>query len=113
MKVNINIPRAPSGLSGRSRRFWKQINEAYVLESHALKLLEEACWVLDRIQQDQATVEDEGRTYTDKNGCPRLHPSIDSERQQRNLLIRLLRELRLGDGEIPEESRPPRLKYGK
>jgi len=53
-------------------------------------------------------VANEGRMYNDRYGQPRLNPALEDERQQRNLLIRLLRELRLED--FPEESRPPRLR---
>jgi len=101
-------PKAPKGLSSRSKAFWKRVNEEYELENHALRILEQACWCMDRIQEDQETVANEGRTYNDRYGQPRLNPALEDERQQRNLLIRLLRELRLED--FPEESRPPRLR---
>lgn len=103
----MDTPRAPAGLSARSRAFWRRICECYELEDHALRILEQACRTLDRIQEDQETVSRDGRTYTDRYGQPRLHPCLDDERQQRNLLIRLLRELRLDD--LPDEARPPRI----
>lgn len=104
----IKLPRAPKGLSASSRAFWKKVNQEYLLEDHALRILEQACFCMDRIAQDQETVEREGRTYTDRYNQPKLHPCVEDERQQRNLLIRLLRELRLED--FPEEVRQPRLR---
>ena len=107
-RINAKTPTAPKGLSSRSKTFWKKVNQNYDLENHALRILEQACFCMDRIQEDQTTVASEGRTYVDRYDQPRLHPCLEDERQQRNLLIRLLRELRLED--FPEESRPPRLR---
>ena len=109
LKTEIEIPSPPKGLRKRSREFWQHINESYVLQEHHLQLLEQVCRTLDRIAENQEAIRQEGRTYVDRYGQPKIHPCGDDERQQRNLLIRLMRELCL-DNENPEENRSPRLK---
>lgn len=99
----------PSHLKKGGRKFWKKVlNDFEIEDGHHLMLLENACQCLDRIDEAQAEIEKEGAYFTDRFGQPKEHPAHKTERDNKILFARLVRELNL-DIEPPRESRPPSL----
>ena len=100
---------APKHLQDEGRAFWKSVLGDYLLEdSHHLKLLENACQCLDRISQARRHLRKNGCFFKDRFGQMKENPAGKSERDNKILFSRLLRELNL-DTEAPRESRPPAL----
>lgn len=105
--MTAKIQRAPTHLQKSGKKFWKSVLSDYALEdAHHLKLLESACACLDRVDQAQAEIEAEGAYFKDRWGMPKEHPAHKTERDNKILFSRLVRELCL-DVEAPKESRPP------
>ena len=103
------LPKTPARLRPESAKFWRDIVAEYELEQHHLKILESACRCWDRILEDREVIEKEGRFFKDRYDQPKPHPAVDDETKQKNLFMRLIRELCL-DSIEPDEKRPPRLK---
>jgi phage terminase small subunit len=105
---NIKLPKTPTGLRTESAKFWRDTVKIFEFEQHHLKLLEAACRCWDRILEDREILEKEGKYFLDRYKQPKPHPALDDEKRQKNLFMRLIRELCL-DAVVPDESRPPRL----
>ena len=104
--------RAPRHLTAPSRRFYEQVVDDYVLESHHLRLLQLLCESFDRGQEARKILDAEGLTVVDtKLGISRPHPCISIERDSAVRVARFTRELNLSEGP-PDTLRPPGLKYG-
>jgi len=100
------IPKPPQGLGAEGRKFWRGVHRDYeITECHDLKILGLASGCLDRIFESEQEIERSGSYYIDRFGQPKEHPAHKTERDNKILLARLLRELRL-DIE-PPGSRPP------
>ena len=80
----------------------------YQLEPHHVSLLDQAAKCLDRIEAARAILDKNGVVVLDRFGCPKQHPAMNVELQNKITFSRLLRELNL-DTEAPTESRPPRI----
>jgi hypothetical protein len=89
------LPPAPSGIGPRGRRLWRSIVGAYALADHELVLLAEACRVVDRLEEIRAVVERDGSMVVGSKNQMVMHPGILEERQQRDLLARLIARLSL------------------
>jgi phage terminase small subunit len=77
-----------------------------ISDEHTLRLLEQACGCLDRIEQAREAIEKTGLTFEDRFGQRRMTPEVLIERDMRSLFMRLIRELGF---DLPAtESRPPR-----
>ena len=101
------IKRVPSHLESEGKKFWRQVLKDFDLrDAHHLKILENACQSLDRISEAQEQIKIDGAYFRDRFGQPREHPAHATERNNKTLFARLLRELSL-DLNIPEENRPP------
>ena len=101
------IKRAPSHLESEGKKFWRQVLKDFDLrDAHHLKILESACQCLDRIEQAKDDLKKDGLYFIDRFGQPKERPSNKTERDNKVLFARLLRELSL-DLNIPEENRPP------
>ncbi|OLT08689.1 hypothetical protein BJF77_12040 [Kocuria sp. CNJ-770] len=87
-------PRAPRGLGEKSRELWRRTVREYELTDAELVVLGEACRVLHIVEQLEEIVEAKGFMASSSQGL-RTHPAVVEQRQQRLLLSRLLRELRL------------------
>lgn len=99
----------PKHLKVGTKKWIKKILADYELEDHHIKILITAaeCW--ERITQARNQIKKEGAYYTDRWGCPKSHPALADERNNRIVFARLLRELNLTE-EGPD-ARPPGLKY--
>ena len=102
--------RAPSHLSKAAKRWWREVFDAYQLESHQVKVLTLAAEAWDRCQQAREILADSGSTFLDRFGSPRARPEVSVERDSRLAFARLVRELNLTLE--PPDGRPPRL-YGE
>lgn len=107
MKNKIRIPKH---LSNDAKKLFKYVTESFELEQHHLHLLCLACEALTRAKQARKEIEKYGLTSVDRYGQVKMRPEVQIERDSRISFCRLIRELNLS--EEPEESRPPRLKYG-
>ena len=99
--------RTPTQLTPESRKLWRETLAGYELEPHHLKLLESACRAWDRIVQAQEQINKDGAYFKDRYDQFKPHPALEVENKNRNMFMRLIRELAL-DIEPPKESRPPR-----
>ncbi len=102
------MKRAPCNLSDESKQFWKDVLNDFELESHHLKLLEAACRCWDRIVEAKQQAKADGAYFKDRYGQHKPHPALEVETKNRNLFMRLIRELGLDLENTPKDSRPPR-----
>jgi len=106
--MTAKIKRAPSHLKTEGKKFWRQVLRDFDLsDAHHLKILESACQCLDRIEQAKDDLKKDGLYFIDRFGQPKERPSNKTERDNKVLFARLLRELAL-DINFPEDARPPR-----
>ena len=97
----------PKHLSLESRNFYKKVIEEFEFSEHHLKILQAACETWDRIVEARIEVEKKGQFFVDRWNQPRENPAAKSERDQKVVFARLIRELNL-DISAPD-SRPPSL----
>jgi P27 family predicted phage terminase small subunit len=97
----------PKTLSAPTRRWFEQVAETFVLESHHLRILELAGRSWDRAEEARAILKKEGLTTLDRYKQVKPHPAVNIERDSQLRFARLIRELAL-DVEPPASSRPPR-----
>jgi phage terminase small subunit len=110
MITSTRQPKAPAHLSDSSRRWFDSIAATFRLEAHHVELLTQAATALDRITEARQILADDGIIIHDQHGT-RAHPAVKVEKDSSILFARLVRELRLGDDDLPGEySRPPRLR---
>lgn len=103
--------RPPAGLKAAGKRLWQHIAESFELEEHDLILVTSLCETLDRKNQAEKELKVAGNlTFTNRHGEERQRPQVGIIRDCNILLARLRREL--GLSEIPDDSRPPPLRYG-
>jgi P27 family predicted phage terminase small subunit len=99
----------PKHLQKEGRDFWESVlSDFNIKDGHHLKLLENACVCLDRIAQARRQIKKHGGFYKDRFNQPKEHPAHKTERDNKIIFARLLRELNL-DIEPPRESKPPAL----
>ena len=99
----------PSFLTPAAKRWFCRITEQYVFETEGeWTLLEPSAAVLDRITECRKRIAAEGLTVTTAGGGCKPHPCLSAERDNRILLARLCRELRLA-APSADENRIPRL----
>ncbi len=104
----MKIPRAPNGLKGPGKRFWKKVLSEYDLqESCDTERLFMACRSLDEIADSEAVIKVEGLFIEDRFKQKREHPAGKVIRENKTLFCRIIRELGL-DIVPPGDSRPPR-----
>jgi P27 family predicted phage terminase small subunit len=86
----------PQHLSARSKAFWRRLTGEYVItDAPGLELLRRACEASDRADSAREEIEGDGATFRTRFGEIRVHPAIAVERDARNALRQLLRELRV------------------
>lgn len=91
------IPRAPTGLRARGRRFWRETLAEHELNRPELAVLEEVCRTLDDIDLLHDAVRVDGVTVAGSTGQTRAHPALVELRQQRQVVGRLVAQLGLED----------------
>jgi phage terminase small subunit len=101
------MKRAPSDFSDESRKFWNETLKLFELEPHHLKLFEAACRCWDRVVEAREQVEKDGAYFKDRYDQWKPHPALDVETKNKNLFMRLIREMGFSL-EKPEHPRPPR-----
>ena len=102
------MKQAPKNLSQESHKFWNEILKIYELQPHHEKILEAACRCWDRVLEARLTVEKEDAYFKDRFGQVKSHPALEVETKNKNLFMRLVRELGF-DLKAPDtDSRPPR-----
>lgn len=102
--------RAPGHLKPKTRKWWTGIVRQYALESHHIKLLTLAAEAWDRGQAARAFIDENGPTFIDRYGQPKMRPEAIIEKDCRIGFARLVRELALDDdASDPDEFRPPRI----
>lgn len=89
--------RAPDGLRGRGKRFWRATTAAYEFTDAEFALLEEACRTLDSLDLLAAAISTDGAMATGSTGQPVVHPALTEARGQRLVLHRLIAALALPD----------------
>lgn len=99
----------PKHLKAGTKAWVRRILADYEIENHHVKILIMAGETWDRITQAREQIKKEGAYFTDRWGCPKGHPALADERNNRVVFARLLRELNLTE-EVPN-GRPPGLKY--
>ncbi len=82
----------PANLSPAMRRFWKQISESFELLPDHQRTLELACRSWDRAEGARLAIEAGGMLIAGKR-----HPLIGVEAKAREVFLRALRELGLGE----------------
>ena len=98
----------PTYLGKSGRKFWREVLNEFVLEDqHDLQRLAHAASCLDRIDAARQEIEKIGAYYVDRFGQPKEHPGQKTERDNKALFARLVREMGLGDFQ-PQETRIPR-----
>lgn len=97
-------------LKPATKEWAEKILDEYELQGHHVKLLILAGQSWDTAQESRNAIEKHGTIYTDRFDCPHARPEVNIERDARLAFARLIRELNL-DVDMPEDSRPPRLKY--
>jgi hypothetical protein len=85
----------PKGLRLNQRRLWRSVIASYEVESHHLAILEAACRELDRAEEAEQMIADDGAYQRDRYGGRKAHPALAVARSSRLAAARLLRELGL------------------
>lgn len=89
--------RAPTGLSPRGGRFWREITGSFELSQAELELLTEICRCLGQLDSLQEALQRDGYTVAGSTGQVQVHPAVAQLNQSRQLLSRLLSQLELPD----------------
>lgn len=98
----------PNGLK-KSKLLWKEITDQYVdFDPHHLRLLQLVCETWDKIIEAREELKKEGSFFVDRYGQPKEHPAADSERKNKALFMRLVRELGLDIAPPSEQGRGKR-----
>jgi P27 family predicted phage terminase small subunit len=101
----------PRHLKTAGKNLWQHIAETFELEEHDFLLLQSLCETLDRKNIAEKDLRKYGSlTFQNRHGELKPHPAVQIIRDCNVLLARLRRELSLA--ELPDESRPPKLRYG-
>jgi len=102
-------PKAPAHLRPETRKWWLSVVSLWELEEHHVHLLTNAAEALDRIAEARSAIAADGAYFVDRFGARKPHPALATERDNRALFARLLRELDLDGSAAPEPPRPPLL----
>jgi phage terminase small subunit len=98
----------PAYLTSKARRWFRAVAGEYVFQHEPeWALLEMAAATLDRIDQARKAIADHGLIVPTGQGDVKPNPAANLERDNKILLCRIMRELRLADP--ADESRIPRI----
>jgi len=87
-------PYAPKHLSDERKALFRAVAANWELVDHQYVILL-AAECLMNLREAEQTIKDEGLTYIDRFGSPKIHPLVAERRQLRSALARLLPELNL------------------
>ncbi|MDH5328264.1 MAG: P27 family phage terminase small subunit [Gammaproteobacteria bacterium] len=105
--------RPPKHLRSGTKKWFRSVQENYILEEHHHKLLTLAAEAWDRCQEAREAIETHGLTYQDRFDAPKSRPEVAIERDSRIAFARLIRELDLDCGTPEELDRPPALRSNR
>lgn len=88
---------APKALKKRGRKFWRDVTSRWILRADELVVLENACRLVDLVDELEADLAGQSLTVTGSMGQQRENPLLSEMRQQRALLNRTLAQLKLPD----------------
>lgn len=88
-----SLPKAPSHLSQETRSIWEKVIGKWALDDGAMVILESALESFDRMRQAQAILKRDGLTVEDRFEQVKAHPLLLVERDSRNSMARLFRQL--------------------
>ncbi|NLW84865.1 MAG: P27 family phage terminase small subunit [Phycisphaerae bacterium] len=89
--------------SEAARLLYERTIETFELDQHHIETLKLACDTLDRIAAAQAALHRDGDIIKDRYNCPKAHPAQRMLESNKIIFSRLLRELRLDDGQTHNE----------
>ena len=103
----------PEGLKPRGRGLWREILQTYALDAGELLLLAELCATVDRIDELDRELAEQGLTVTGKRGqLPKANPLLTEIREERKAVSRIVAELALPmPGETVGRRRSPAQKH--
>lgn len=102
-------PKSSIKLGKVGAKFRRDVLKEYEFnDTHDYRRLDLAAHCLDRIEECHKMIEAEGVFIMDRFDQRREHPAVKTERDQKIVFARLIRELNL-DIQPPKESRPPEL----
>lgn len=90
-------PSAPRGLKPGGRSLWNTVCKTYTLRPDELRILKDACFEVDLIDELQRQLSRDGVISIGSMGQERAHPAVSELRQHRSVLSALLRALKLPD----------------
>lgn len=96
-------PSPPEGLSEAGRAMWTDITGTYDLRADELRVLKDACFEADVVDQIQASLG--SFTVEGSQGQTVASPLLSELRMHRSTLSSLLKQLRLPDASDTPESR--------
>src|SRR5215469_16208537 len=106
-KVGVSdAPKPPSHLAPATKAWWSSVLAKYVLDEHHIRLLTAAAEAWDRYQDARKVIAQQGATYTDRFGAPRLRPECAIERDSRLAFAKMLGQLDLDAADIPGGRKP-------
>lgn len=103
------MKKPPSHLKKQGKKFYRYAVKTFELEDHHIEQVIQAAQCLDRIAEAVAEIESQGSYFKDRFGQPKEHPAHKTERDNKILFNRILRELCLDIEPAGEPGRPPRL----
>lgn len=101
-KEEITNPRAPKHFSKPIRKWWYSVTRPFVWQPHEIELLKQACECLSVIEQAEAVLQREGLYIQDRFQQVREHPAQKTQRDNRSLFARLIKQVGLDPEEEPK-----------
>ena len=100
-------PKAPPTLSAEARAWWRKLTSEYAIRDEGgLLLLGTALQAFDRMRDAQRSIAEQGVTFLDRYGQPRLNPAAQVERDSRVGMLQALRALHLDVEPLGKPGRP-------
>ena len=94
--TNGRIKTSQPGLSQEARKWHDDLKKAYSIHDEAgLILLRQAAESFDRMRAAQRLISENGITYKDRYGQPKLNPACTVERDTRSQMLLCLKQLNL------------------
>lgn len=91
---------APKGLAAGGRALWRDVTKHHALRPDSLRILSDACFECDLIDDLQSALKDAPTTTRGSMGQEVIHPLISELRAHRATLATLLRGLSLADTDV-------------